>query len=85
MNNKKMKQLISLKKNNEEVKERKLRVSRRLNGIACPNCGEELYDTYPERLTGGETFLSFIGFGKPKPLEVKIYCSTCRWTGTRLS
>ena len=47
----------------------------RLNGIACPNCGEELLDTKPH-----ETLASF-------PPKKSISCSSkkCDYTGYRIA
>ena len=42
--------------------------SARLNGIACPNCEEEMYDTNPnEKLTS-------------YPSQKNIHCENCKYT-----
>ena len=43
------------------------------NGIECPNCGEELYDSHPDiTLTSN-------------PPQKNIHCSKCDYHGTRLA
>lgn len=42
-----------------------------LNGIACPNCGEELYDSNPMM-----TLTSM-------PLKKNVHCSKCDYVGYR--
>lgn len=44
-----------------------------LNGIACPECGEELYDSDP-----GQTLTSH-------PPKKRIHCSNCTYNGTRIA
>lgn len=39
------------------------------NGIACPNCGRELFDT-------GVSLMSY-------PPQYKIYCRECNYNGIR--
>jgi len=39
------------------------------NGIACPNCGSELFDT-------GVSLISY-------PPQYKIYCRECDYKGSR--
>jgi DNA-directed RNA polymerase subunit RPC12/RpoP len=47
--------------------------SPRLNGIACPNCEEEMYDTNPN-----ETLTSF-------PAQKNIHCENCKYKGYRVA
>ena len=42
-----------------------------LNGIKCPDCGEELFDTNPEQI-----LLSM-------PPQYNIHYKYCKYTGTR--
>jgi hypothetical protein len=44
----------------------------RLNGIACPNCEEEMYDTNPNII-----LTSF-------PAQKNIHCENCKYTGCRV-
>ena len=54
----------------KEIKERNLRRYRsRLNNIECPSCGAELKDITTYNTT---------------PIKVKVGCSHCKFTGTRL-
>ena len=46
-------------------------VNSRPNGIACPECGEELLDTNPDTM-----LLS-------APPQFRVHCSSCAYTGTR--
>lgn len=43
------------------------------NGIACPNCDEELWDTNPM-----ETLLTM-------PPQKRIHCTSCVFTGYRMA
>lgn len=45
--------------------------SPRLNGIGCPECGAELYDTNPWMLVVGE------------PMQVNVHCEACGFIGYR--
>jgi uncharacterized protein with PIN domain len=47
------------------------RVESRLNGIACPECGKELYDTTPHNI---------ILDGHP---NTNVNCSSCEYLGYR--
>lgn len=47
--------------------------SPRLNGIACPECGEELYDSAPMI-----TLTSF-------PAQKNVHCSKCDYVGYRVA
>lgn len=40
-------------------------------GIACPNCGNELYDSSP-----GLCLTS-------NPPQYRVFCRVCNWVGTR--
>ena len=44
-----------------------------LNGIACPNCGQELYDTFP-----------MITLSSAPPRK-NIHCSECGYSGNRFA
>jgi predicted Zn-ribbon and HTH transcriptional regulator len=44
-----------------------------LNGIACPKCGAELYDTYPM-----QTLTSM-------PSQKNVHCSVCDYVGYRIA
>lgn len=44
----------------------------RLNGVACPECGAELFDTEPSIV-----LLSY-------PPKKSIHCSACGYTGYRM-
>ena len=43
-----------------------------LNGIECPQCGSELWDTSPN-----ESLTSY-------PPQKRIHCKTCGWGGFRI-
>jgi hypothetical protein len=47
--------------------------SARLNGIACPNCNEEMYDTFPHI-----TLTSY-------PAQKTIHCENCKYSGYRIA
>jgi hypothetical protein len=47
--------------------------SPRLNGIACPKCGNELYDSEPM-----VTLTSF-------PAQKNVHCSKCNYVGYRIA
>lgn len=61
-----MKQLISLEEHNKRVRQVNETGG---NGIACPNCGSELFDTD----------LSLLSY----PPQYKIFCRNCNYKGTR--
>ncbi len=69
------KKLISLENYNQERK--KLYVEKKVegNGIACPKCGEELYDS------SGNTILASI----PPKKEVACTNKECSYTGCRVA
>lgn len=63
----------SLDEHNREARKRRMDMNKPYkNGIACPSCGEELYDSEP-----GMTLLS-------DPPQHKVRCEGCGYTGTRL-
>ena len=61
-----MKQLISLKEHNKRATTVNETGG---NGIACPNCGSELFDS-------GATLLAW-------PAQYHIFCRECNYKGTR--
>lgn len=61
--------LQSLKEYNKERS--KLYITPKFNGIACPECGEELYDIDNEILTS-------------YPPQMRIQCLKCEFKDTRL-
>lgn len=62
----------SLEQHNEEKRKfYKRNEYPKLNGIACPECGNELYDVDQERLLSS-------------PPKRKIYCEICDYKGTRI-
>lgn len=63
--------LKSLDDSNEEAFERQLIGAPVKNGIACPRCGAELYDTNPDR-----TLTTY-------PPQRNTNCGSCPYTGTR--
>lgn len=60
--------LKSLEQHNKEVEQA---YKARLNGIACPKCGEELTDIRPDRV-----LISVIP-------QTPIVCKKCLWQGMR--
>jgi predicted RNA-binding Zn-ribbon protein involved in translation (DUF1610 family) len=62
--------LVSLEDHNR--RHQAFPTSTRRNGIACPQCGEELVDSKP-----GTALLT-------NPLQYLIHCPTCTFKGTRL-
>lgn len=74
--NKKRNKLKSLEKHNAEARERHSVMndnSPRLNGIACPECGAELYDTNPNI-----TLTSWPG-------QKNVHCGQCEYVGYRVA
>ena len=69
-----MDKLISLEEYNNLARKRwNAFQSSYKNGIACPRCGEELYDTNPSiELTS-------------YPPKKDIHCNNCKYTGYRIS
>jgi DNA-directed RNA polymerase subunit RPC12/RpoP len=68
-----MKKLISLAEHDNRLRELyRVKEEGVLNGIACPECGEELYDSNPTQEL--ESF----------PPQMEIACVHCNYTGTRL-
>ncbi len=64
-----MKKLISLEEHNAT----KRSVPKSFpNGIACPNCGEELFDSLP-RITL-----------ESLPPKLRIHCNSCDYKGYRI-
>jgi transcription elongation factor Elf1 len=66
------KKLQSLSEFNQEVSDFWTRSNTypKPNGIACPNCGEELFDTNSSVLTSN-------------PLQKNIHCGKCGYRGYR--
>lgn len=48
-------------------------ISQLKNDIACPDCGEELYDTNPNEITASI------------PPQKRIHCEECDYTGLRVA
>jgi uncharacterized protein with PIN domain len=70
------KQLKSLDEHNAQAREFQRNMndnSPRLNGIACPKCGEELYDSNPMM-----TLTSM-------PTQKNVHCSKCDYIGYRIA
>ena len=64
------KELISLEENNRQAYVASS-CDPRPNGVACPKCGAELYDSSPcFALTS-------------HPLQYYVHCPSCKWHGTR--
>lgn len=71
-----MKNLKSLNKHNEDKNKlyRQLNLnSPQLNGITCPECGEEMYDSNPMM-----TLTSI-------PAQKNVHCSKCDYVGYRIA
>lgn len=69
-----MKKLKTLEESNSEhLKVYWNRSLPQLNGIACPDCGEELYDSKPM-----EVLMSY-------PSKKSINCSKCGYAGYRIA
>ena len=47
--------------------------SARLNGISCPNCNEEMYDTSPNVILTSN------------PPQKNIHCENCKYSGYRIA
>ena len=76
MNDKTVNNKPTLESHNKKVLEEfstmiKNRQRPQLNGIACPKCGAELYDSEP-----GLLLLSY-------PPQHAVHCGECGWKGTR--
>ena len=71
----KKKKLIKLKDHNAAARKLKWGFSTkaRLNGIECPDCGKELYDTNPM-----VTLTSM-------PAQKNIHCNNCNYKGYRIA
>ena len=70
------KKLKNLKEHNDEHRERQFKMNSNepvLNGIACPECGEELYDSKPM-----VTLTSM-------PSQKNVKCSKCDYVGYRVA
>jgi len=70
------KKLETLEEHNARRREALMQKSRevpRLNGIACPKCGAELYDGDP-----WSTLLSY-------PPKKDVFCSKCEYRGCRIA
>jgi uncharacterized protein with PIN domain len=71
-----MKKLKSLADHNAQFHDLYLNLNSnepRLNGLACPECNEELYDSTPMR-----TLASI-------PPKKNVHCSKCSYTGYRIA
>jgi C4-type Zn-finger protein len=69
------KKLINLSEHNSQASSAQwamINNSPRLNGIACPKCGEELYDSHPMM-----TLTSI-------PPQKNVACSKCDYVGYRV-
>jgi ribosomal protein S27E len=68
---------MTLKNLSEHNREKSLQwqwqsaVNSQLNGIACPECGQELLDTNPDQVL------------LTAPPQFRVHCSSCDYTGTR--
>ena len=70
------KKLKSLLEHNGEASNRQWALndpSPRLNGIACPKCGEELYDSNPMSILTS------------MPAQKNVHCSKCDYVGYRIA
>ena len=70
------KKLIKLSDHNAEARSRQWGMNDNspvLNGIACPNCGEELYDSNPMI-----TLTSM-------PAQKNVHCNECEYSGYRIA
>ena len=70
------KKLINLAEHNSQassIQWSMMNSSPRLNGIACPKCGEELYDSTPM-----VTLTSM-------PAQKNVHCSKCDYVGYRIA
>ena len=67
--------LKTLEEHNETKSDfyREMTGGERLNGIACPNCGAELYDSSPMVI-----FTS-------SPSKKNVHCSKCNYVGYRIA
>jgi DNA-directed RNA polymerase subunit RPC12/RpoP len=63
----------SLKEHNDERREKWRKRGIKLNGIACPECGAELYDSNP-----GMFLLS-------NPPQLDVHCEECGYQGYRVA
>ena len=70
-----MKKLISLEEHNKACLAfyPKMRGRSKPNGIACPQCGEELFDTAP-----------MITIKTVYPPQLQIHCRKCGYSNTRI-
>ncbi len=67
------KKLLNLEEeNNRKRQSIRERLEPKLNGIACPECGEELYDREPLKM-----LTSF-------PPKKSVICKNCNYTGFRI-
>lgn len=65
-------ELVSLEEFNKQVREQKKNNSLPIpNGIACPNCDEELWDTHPQAILACD------------PPKKRTHCINCEYTGYR--
>ena len=68
---------MTLKNLSEHNREKSLQwqwqsaVNSQPNGIACPECGQELLDTNPDQVL------------LTAPPQFRVHCSSCDYTGTR--
>ncbi len=62
--------LKTLEEHNNAVLER-ANPTTRGNGIECPNCKEELFDSSPN--------IALLS----SPLQYQVHCIECNWKGTR--
>jgi DNA-directed RNA polymerase subunit M/transcription elongation factor TFIIS len=68
-----MKKLKTLEKHNQDrIKVKKNLYKPRKNGIECPTCGKELYDTKPMQTLTSD------------PPQKVIHCKHCGYEGFRL-
>lgn len=68
--NRRREQLVSLKDWNDKCL-KPTSTPKDWNGIACPLCGEELYDSSPEMIMTSS------------PAQTEIKCNKCLYTGRR--
>ena len=73
--------------NTEAIKRHhNLKITRGLNGIACPDCGEEVYDNHPgtdEGVIVPTKLWVFPSAERDGPPRRHIHCRNCGWKGTR--
>lgn len=67
-----MKTLISLEDHNKRMHELYNPPKSKGNGIACPKCGFELYDSSPNMTLTSD------------PPQMNVACTNCEWRGTRV-